>query len=36
MAIRSGVDMQFYDFDHAVFQNALIDCVQNHTLPSPI
>lgn len=33
MAIRSGVDMQFYDFDHAVFQNALIDCVQNHTLP---
>ncbi len=33
MAIRSGVDMQFYDFDHAVFQNALIDCVHNHTLP---
>ena len=32
MAIGSGVDMQFYDFDHAVFQNALIDCVQNHTL----
>jgi beta-glucosidase len=33
MAIRAGVDMQFYDFDHAVFQNALMDCVQNHTLP---
>jgi beta-glucosidase len=33
MAIRSGVDMQFYDFDHAVFQNALIDCVHEHTLP---
>ena len=23
MAIRSGVDMQFYDFDHGVFQKAL-------------
>lgn len=33
MAIRSGVDMQFYDFDHALFQNALIDCVRNNTLP---
>ncbi|HEX3661689.1 MAG TPA: glycoside hydrolase family 3 N-terminal domain-containing protein [Acidobacteriaceae bacterium] len=33
MAIRSGVDMQFYDFGHAVFQNALIDCVNHHTLP---
>src|ERR1700723_1011737 len=33
MAIRSGVDMQFYDFDHAVFQNALIDCVHDHSLP---
>ena len=33
MAIRSGVDMQFYDFDHALFQTALINCVQNHTLP---
>lgn len=32
MAVRSGVDMQFYDFDHAVFQNALITCVNNHTL----
>ena len=33
MAVRAGVDMQFYDFDHAVFQKALIDCVDNHTLP---
>jgi beta-glucosidase len=33
MAIRSGVDMQFYDFGHAVFQNALVDCVRNHSLP---
>jgi beta-glucosidase len=33
LAIRSGVDMQFYDFDHAVFQKALIDCVREGTLP---
>jgi beta-glucosidase len=33
MAIRSGVDMQFYDFDHDVFQKALIDCVQEGSLP---
>ena len=33
MAIRSGVDMQFYDFDHNVFQKALIDCVHDGTLP---
>ncbi|MGA8530225.1 MAG: glycoside hydrolase family 3 N-terminal domain-containing protein [Acidobacteriaceae bacterium] len=33
MAIGSGVDMQFYDFSHAVFQNALMQCVQNHSLP---
>jgi beta-glucosidase len=32
LAIRSGVDMQFYDFDHALFQNALVDCVQKGTL----
>jgi beta-glucosidase len=32
MAIRSGVDMQFYDFDHAVFQKALIDCVHDGSL----
>jgi beta-glucosidase len=32
MAVRSGVDMQFYDFDHAVFQKALVDCVHEGTL----
>jgi beta-glucosidase len=25
LAINSGVDMQFYDFDHKTFQNAIID-----------
>ncbi len=33
MAIHSGVDMQFYDFDHTTFQNALAYCVHNGTLP---
>ncbi len=32
MAIRSGVDMQFYDLPHDVFQRALIDCVHNGSL----
>lgn len=32
MAIRSGVDMQFYDFPHDLFQKALVDCVHNGTL----
>lgn len=32
MAVRSGVDMQFYDFDHDVFQKALIDCVHDGSL----
>jgi beta-glucosidase len=31
-AIRAGVDMQFYDFDHNVFQMALVDCVHEGTL----
>ena len=34
LAIRSGVDMQFYDFAHDVFQQALIDCVHDQTLSS--
>jgi len=34
LAIRSGVDMQFYDFGHDVFQQALMDCVRENTLPS--
>lgn len=29
LAINSGVDMQFYDFDHATFQNAIIDGVKS-------
>jgi beta-glucosidase len=33
LAIKSGVDMQFYDFAHDVFQKALIDCVQEGSLP---
>jgi beta-glucosidase len=33
MAIRSGVDMQFYDFEHGIFQQALMDCANEHTLP---
>lgn len=33
MAIGAGVDMQFYDFDHAVFQQALVDCVHEGSLP---
>ncbi len=33
LAIKSGVDMQFYDFAHEVFQKALIDCVREGPLP---
>lgn len=29
LAINSGVDMQFYDFDHDTFQNAIMDGVKN-------
>jgi beta-glucosidase len=32
MAIRSGVDMQFFDFDHDVFEKGLIDCVHEGSL----
>jgi len=32
MAVRSGVDMQFYDFDHDLFQKALINCVHHGEL----
>ncbi|MDR3740027.1 MAG: glycoside hydrolase family 3 N-terminal domain-containing protein [Terracidiphilus sp.] len=31
-AINAGVDMQFYDFDHEVFQKAIVDGVADHTL----
>jgi beta-glucosidase len=33
MAIRSGVDMQFYDLDHDLFQKSLVDCVHDGSLP---
>ena len=33
IAIRAGVDMQFYDLPHDVFQSALIDCVKSGSLP---
>ncbi len=33
LAIKSGVDMQFYDFDHEVFQRALVECVREGSLP---
>ncbi len=29
LALNSGVDMQFYDFDHAAFQNAILDGLKN-------
>ena len=29
LALNSGVDMQFYDFDHDVFQSAIINGVKN-------
>jgi beta-glucosidase len=29
LALNSGLDMQFYDFDHATFQNAIINGVKN-------
>ena len=31
-AINSGVDMQFYDFDHATFQQAIVSSVKDRTL----
>jgi beta-glucosidase len=29
LALNSGVDMQFYDFDHQVFQDAIVNGVKN-------
>ena len=34
LAINSGVDMQFYDFDHATFQRAIIEGVKSEKIPS--
>ena len=33
LAVKSGVDMQLYDFDHEVFQKALVACVRDGSLP---
>jgi beta-glucosidase len=33
LAIKSGVDMQFYDFAHDIFQQALIDCAREGSVP---
>ena len=33
LALNSGVDMQFYDFDHDVFQNAIINGVKSGQVP---
>jgi beta-glucosidase len=35
LAIKSGVDMQFYDFSHEVFQKALVNCTRDGSLPQP-
>jgi beta-glucosidase len=32
LAIRSGVDMQFYDFPQDVFQKAIVECVREGSL----
>ena len=32
LALNSGVDMQFYDFDHDVFQDAIVNGVKSHQL----
>jgi len=32
LAVRSGLDMQFYDFGHDVFQNALIEGIRDHKI----
>ncbi|HEY1580172.1 MAG TPA: glycoside hydrolase family 3 N-terminal domain-containing protein [Terracidiphilus sp.] len=32
MATRSGVDMQFYDFPHDVFEGALLECLRDGRL----
>jgi beta-glucosidase len=31
-ALEAGVDMQFYDFDHATFQQAIVSSVKDRTL----
>lgn len=36
MALRAGVDMQFYDFHHDVYQNAIIDGVKSGKVPMAV
>lgn len=33
MAIRAGVDMQFYDYPYDFYEKSIINCVHNGTLP---
>ncbi|HWD37362.1 MAG TPA: glycoside hydrolase family 3 N-terminal domain-containing protein, partial [Fimbriimonas sp.] len=33
LALSSGVDMQFYDFDHNTYQNAIVDGVKTGKIP---
>jgi beta-glucosidase len=35
-AINAGVDMQFYDFDHTTFQNAVVEGVENGEIASAV
>jgi beta-glucosidase len=34
LAIKSGVDMQFYDYPHDVFQRAIVEGIQSGKLPA--
>ena len=36
LAMKAGVDMQFYDFPHDLFQNAIIDGVKDGKLPEAV
>lgn len=31
-ALTAGVDMQFYDFDHEIFQRSIVEAIKDHTL----
>jgi beta-glucosidase len=35
-ALKAGVDMQFYDFDHATYQNAIVDAVSDGRLETAV
>jgi beta-glucosidase len=36
LALNSGLDMQFYDFDHPIFQNAIIEGIKNGKLSEAV